>query len=256
MKAIGIIGCGWLGSKLAKYLAAEFEIWVTTRTQQSADSMAALGYSSTVVEFSEDKDTSINSWNVVSQLDSIVVAVPFSIRRATPESLRFKMNNLCRFIGGYDGQLFFTSSTGVYPRRSTTFTEADLPINDNATEYQMKQAYPKVNILRLAGLMGDNRLLHKYKVTNLDHPVNHIHYEDACSVIFRMIEAHMHGKLFNLVAPQHPTKREVIQAQLGDTEAPATEAGGRIISSAKLIAELDFDFRYPDPRTFHKKGQI
>ena len=161
------------------------------------------------------------------------------------------MNNLCRFIGDFDGQLFFTNSTGVYPRIKATFSEADLPIKDNATEYQIKQTYPGVNILRLAGLMGDNRLLHKYKVNNLDDPVNHVHYHDVCSVIIRMIERQMQDKLYNVVAPLHPTKKQVIQAQLHNHMDSLSEPEGRIISSAKIIAELGYRFNYPDPRTFH-----
>ncbi len=251
-KALGIIGCGWLGSRLIPRLSGEFNISASTRTQQSADKLAALGYPSIAVEFSDKEDLAVHAWDAITGFDVVIVSVPFSIRRATPESLKFKMNNLCRFIGDFKGQLFFTSSTGVYPRTRTIFTEADLPVTDNATEHQIKQTYPKVNILRLAGLMGDNRLLHKYKVTNLDDPVNHIHYLDISSVIVRMIEENMQKKIFNVVAPQHPTKREVIQAQLGDTKVAAIKAEGRIISSAKLITELDYDFMYPDPRTFHK----
>ena len=147
---------------------------------------------------------------------------------------------------------FLPAPPEFYPKLRTTFTEDDLPVKDNATESQLKQSYPQANILRLAGLMGDNRLLHKYQVTDLDQPVNHIHYVDVCSVIIKMIEKGLRSKLYNVVAPLHPSKREVIQAQLGETQGPATEAKGRIISSTRLIDELDFEFKYPDPRTFHQ----
>lgn len=67
-----------------------------------------------------------------------------------------------------------------------------------------------------------------------------------------MIQKNINGALYNVVAPLHPTKREVIAAQnnllLKDITYHDKE---RIISSEKLISELNFTFTYPDPVTFH-----
>ena len=254
-KALGIVGCGWLGRKLAARISDEFSILASTRSDASAHELSSMGYSSKAIEFSDEKDMPLDCWEVVPSLDVLIVLVPFSIRRATPQSLALKMNNLCRFIGDYNGQLFFASSTGVYPKISRTFTENDLPVEENATENQIKRSYPKANILRLAGLMGDNRLLHKYKVSNLKDPVNHVHYEDVCSVIIQMIKHQWHYKLYNVVAPLHPTKEQVIASQLNKLVPTSPKTiDGRIISSAKLVSELGFVFKYPDPNLFHIQG--
>ncbi|MEM7549872.1 MAG: hypothetical protein AAF363_09360 [Bacteroidota bacterium] len=251
MKSIGIIGCGWLGSKLAQRLESEFSIYATARKQETVNELASFGYSVTKIDFSEEKKVITDQWDTAPALDAIVILIPFSLRKSTDESLKCKMENLFTFIGDFNSQLLFASSTGVYPKQRDTFTEDDLPTRANTIEHQVKQCFPMTNVLRLGGLMGDNRLLSKYNVTNLEDPVNHVHYDDVCSIIIRMIEDRVHDKLYNVVAPLHPAKDEVIKAQLNNSIATTPDSHGRIISSSKLIAELEFDFKYPDPRTFH-----
>ena len=107
----------------------------------------------------------------------------------------------------------------------------------------IKVKYPQVNILRLAGLMGDERLLRNYKVTNLDFAVNHIHYIDICLVLEKMMEQQLNCKLYNVVAPLHPTKAEVINAQNNIEYVEKCEVKGKIISSSTLSADLDFVFK-------------
>jgi hypothetical protein len=68
-----------------------------------------------------------------------------------------------------------------------------------------------------------------------------------------MIETGSEGKLYNVTAPEHPSKAQVINAQqnLKSSEETVTIGEGKIILSSKLISELDFIFKYPDPRAFH-----
>ena len=117
----------------------------------------------------------------------------------------------------------------------------------------IKNNYPQINILRLAGLMGDKRLLCNYNISDVDSIVNHIHYIDICSVIYKMINSQSQSKIYNVVAPIHPTKKEIIDIQKNNIVLEKYEPTiiGRKISSSKLIQELDFTFQYPDPRYFH-----
>ncbi|MEG2077608.1 MAG: hypothetical protein RRZ31_02395, partial [Chryseobacterium sp.] len=80
--------------------------------------------------------------------------------------------------------------TGVYPDTEKEFTEDDLDSQDVESESFILEKFPKTNILRLAGLMGDQRLLKNYNITNLDQLVNHIHYADICSVVEKMLNSH------------------------------------------------------------------
>ncbi len=162
-----------------------------------------------------------------------------------------KRENLLRFIGDFKGQIFYTSSTGVYPNSEKKFTEDDLPANEVESESFILEKFPQTNILRLGGLMGGERLLNNYNISNVDQPVNHIHYADICSVVEKMLNNRSQSKVYNVVAPIHPNKEEVINAQKGLPFEGERTAIGRIISPEKLIKELDFEFKYHDPRYFH-----
>ena len=99
--------------------------------------------------------------------------------------------------------------------------------------------------------MGDQRLLKNYNISQLDQLVNHIHYADICSVVEKMLNNQSQSKVYNVVAPIHPNKEEVINAQKGLSYSGECATKGRTISPKKMIEELDFEFQYPDPRYFH-----
>ena len=147
--------------------------------------------------------------------------------------------------------MFLMSSTGVYPDISKEFVEEDVPLENVSGERMLKNKYPQLNILRLGGLMGDNRLLKNYNVSNLDHAVNHIHYADISGIISEMIEKKTQSELYNVTAPIHPAKSQVINAQKNIANDEVFEVKGKKVLSSKLVSELGYIFQYPDPRTFH-----
>lgn len=248
MKKVGIIGCGWLGYRIAEKISGQYEVFSTTSTQGKVEKLTVKGFKPTIVDFSDEiiiKD--IVQWDVLTSLDVVIITIPFSEK----SSVDNRLDNLFSFIGDFKGQLFYTSSTGVYPNIEKEYLEADVSPDDLTVERRIKQKYPQVNILRLAGLMGDDRLLRNYNVGDLDFAVNHIHYTDICRVLEKMMERQLMSKLYNVVAPIHPTKAEVINAQNNIDSSGKSVLRGKTISSAKLISELDFAFKFPDPREFH-----
>lgn len=252
MKKVGIIGCGWLGFRIAKILSEKFLIYTTTTTTEGSERLRAAGYHPTVVNFSDHQLPGQSSkWELIDDIDALIITIPISEKNCDASSLYNRIQNLASFIGDFKGQMFLMNSTGVYPDVEKEYSEEDLSIDNVSGERMMKNRYQQVNILRLAGLMGDGRLLSKYNVSNLDAVVNHVHYLDIAAIIMKMMELGLEGKLYNVVAPLHPTKAAVINAQ---KNIPYSEEGlpeGRRISSAKLISELGFVFKYPDPRYFH-----
>lgn len=251
MKKLGIIGFGWLGNHIAERLSSRYEIFATTTTQSKAEDLASQGYYATLVDFPDDLSEEITEWEAIPQLDAIMITVPFSGNREARISMKARQENLLKFLGDYKGQLFLMSSTGVYPQAEKEFTEDDLPVGNVESESFIRNKFPQANILRLAGLMGGTRLLKNYNISHLDQLVNHIHYADICSVVEKMLENKSESKVYNVVAPVHPDKEEVISAQKGLPYSGKRADRGRLISPAKLIAELDFEFQYPDPRYFH-----
>jgi hypothetical protein len=251
MKKLGIIGCGWLGNHIAEKLSDRYEIFATTTSQSKLEDFASKGYHTTLVDFPDDLSETMTEWEMAPQLDSIIITVPFSGIRGAQVSMKERQENLLRFLGDYKGQLFLMSSTGVYPETEKEFTEDDQPAENVPSESFITGRFPQANVLRLAGLMGDQRLLKNYNISGLDLLVNHIHYADICSVVEKMLDNQSQSKVYNVVAPVHPNKEEVINAQKDLPYEGERTNTGRTISPAKLISDLDFEFQYPDPRYFH-----
>jgi len=251
MQNLGIIGFGWLGHHIAERLSDKYKIFATTTTPAKAQDLNAKGYHATLVSFPNELDPKMQAWEVAKDLDAIIISVPFSGLRGAQIPMNDKRQNLLNFLGDYKGQLFLLSSTGVYPETEQDYTEADKPAQEVESESFILERFPQTNILRLAGLMGDQRLLKNYNISNLDQLVNHIHYADICSAIEKMLEQQSQSKVYNIVAPIHPSKEEVINAQKGLSYYGERATKGRTISPEKLIQELNFEFQYPDPRYFH-----
>lgn len=251
MKKLGIIGYGWLGKHIAERLSDRYEIFATTTTQSKIDEIKSKGYTATLASFPDNLSDEIAEWEMAPQLDAIIITVPFSGVRGMQVSMKARQENLMNFLGAYKGQLFLMSSTGVYPQDEKEFVEQDQPVENVESENFIKSKFPQANILRLAGLMGGTRLLKNYNISNPDQLVNHIHYADICSVVEKMLENQSKSKVYNLVAPIHPHKEEIINAQKGLPYSGEWTDKGRLISPAKLISELDYEFQYPDPRYFH-----
>ncbi|MGU3374935.1 hypothetical protein [Chryseobacterium sp. M5A1_1a] len=254
MKKIGIIGYGWLGARITASMSDQYTIYSTVTSQDKADELNTQGLNAVVASFADYQlKNSIPQWDEIKNIDALIITIPISEKSCCISSLYNRIQNLSSFIGDFKGQIFLMSSTSVYPDLPKEFTEEDMPWEKVSGERMVRNKYPQTSILRLSGLMGDNRLLKNYKVSNPDFAVNHIHYADICGILLKMIETKVEAKLYNVAAPIHPAKSEVINAQKNilDTEI-VTEVKGKIILSSKLISELDYVFQYPDPREFHK----
>ncbi|MDZ7614085.1 MAG: hypothetical protein U5K51_10645 [Flavobacteriaceae bacterium] len=134
-----------------------------------------------------------------------------------------------------------------------TFSSDQLHQTLNKIEMVLAEKLPDINILRLGGLMGKERMFYRYyKESGRNEVVNHIHYIDICKVIEKMILLELKGKIYNVVAPLHPTKGEVYAHQTNSSTVPgiSDKTENRIISSDKMIRELAYSFMYPDPKTF------
>ncbi|MEC3875127.1 Rossmann-fold NAD(P)-binding domain-containing protein [Chryseobacterium salviniae] len=257
MKKIGIIGYGWLGSRIGERFSGNFEIFTTTTSPQKLQDIRSKGIHADLACFSEEKNEFPELWNNVPELDILIITVPFSERRSSKKILEKKLSDLFSFTGKFEKQVFFMSTTSVYPDEPGLFTEEMQPAENVFVENKVKEAFPQVNILRLGGLMGDSRLLKNFNISDLSGVVNHIHYKDIAEVILKMIEKNIKEELYNVVAPLHPSKQQVLAAQNNqEIEGIKQSDDKRIISSEKLISELEYTFIYPDPEHFHEDRNI
>ena len=61
MQNLGIIGFGWLGSRIAKRLSNRYKIFATTTTPAKAQDLNAKGYHPTLVSFPDTLDPEIKT---------------------------------------------------------------------------------------------------------------------------------------------------------------------------------------------------
>lgn len=238
---IAIIGAGWVGTKLAKYLAQkDHHVIATTTTPEKLTELETLGAEAQLLDFDRNPD-----FSVLDNVDMAIFSMPISrndwftgfkkLDREFPKTMLF-------------------SSTGIYPKQPGIYTEDD---TDNlrsdilAAETLVTNKFPQTNILRFGGLMGDERTLRNmFKNRMPQDPqkaANYIHYEDILTVVELFIHSEIKGRVYNLVAPEHPSIAEILD--LSEPAAP-DDSAQRIISSARLQQDFNYVFKHPNPKNF------
>ena len=144
---IAIIGCGWVGEKLAAYLSKKgVHVIATTTTPEKIIPLEKIAEEAHLLDFTDHPDFSV--------LQSVDVAI-FSMPISDPSWLEgFKSLNT-----EFPKTMLF-SSTGIYPQQPGTYTEEDdanLRSDILAAESLVRSSYPQTNILRFGGLMGGDR---------------------------------------------------------------------------------------------------
>ncbi|MEO6902896.1 MAG: epimerase [Bacteroidia bacterium] len=257
MNKIGIIGCGWLGIRLVQHLKEGDEIYTTIRSEDKKEELISKGFNPIIVSFSDEVLQDFKDLKQFAELDLIIITVPFS-KSANINLLKNRFENISLFLGKFEKQIFLMSSIGIYPQIEQEIAEDNIPeeqLNQSIlfVEKLMKDHYPQLNILRLAGLMGDDRVFSKYATQSTNQIVNHVHYNDICNVIEEMINLKTHSKTYNIVAPKHPTKFEIINYQKNNilkNDDNENKSLGRKILSKKSELELNYIYKHPNPILF------
>lgn len=258
-----IVGCGWVGTYMAgRFVEKGHRVWGTCTTAAKARRLEELGLKSAVVDFDRAGETP----RLVQQVfDTVIISVPVR-RKDNPDTVHRRFARLAAFLGQLSfHQSFFFGSVGVYPKVDATITETSLPDEELdpkllSGEDVLRETYPDLNILRLGGLFGADRVLAKYfvgKVCEIGYqPANFVHVEDIQGVVATMIAAGSQAKTYNVVAPEHPLKKEVIEASAAKygygLPAAFAEADrtAKIVSPERLVAELGYRFVYRSPLQF------
>ncbi len=237
---VAIIGCGWVGEKLAKYLTDKKYHVIATTT--SAEKIVHLQKAANEVHLLDFNSTT--NFDFLDAVDVAIFSMPIS-RNGWHEGFEKLDKKFPKTI------LF--SSTGVYPQENKIFTEKDtdnLRADISASENLVRNSYPQTNILRFGGLMGDERSLQNiFKNRTPDNPgklTNYIHYEDILPIVELFLKSDIKAETYNIVAPEHPSIAEVLNLEANNKE----DNSQRIISSAKLIQDFNYTFKHPNPKYF------
>lgn len=237
---IAIIGCGWVGEKLAKYLTdKEHHVIATTTSPEKIIPLQKVATEVHLLDFNTTID-----FGFLASVDVAIFSMSISrngwhqgfekLKQEFPKTMLF-------------------SSTGVYPKEDQVFTEkdtSDLRPDILASEKLVRKSYPQTNILRFGGLMGADRTLQNmFKNRQPESPgklTNYIHYEDILAIVDLFIHSEIKAETYNIVAPEHPSIAEVLNLEPDNNH----DSHQRIISSEKLIQDFNYTFIHPNPQYF------
>jgi len=261
-KTIAIAGLGWLGLSFAQRLMMlGYSVKGSVTTSKKAASLIAKGFNAYAVEISEE-GVSGQVQEFLSGTDVLVIMIPPGIRRNTGADFVLKMSHFLETIKKSPiKKVILISSTSVYGDKQGEVNESDLPNPDaeNGRQlFQVEQLFYnatdfKTTIVRFGGLICASRQPVKYLAGRKDlnggnAPVNLIHREDCIGIMLEIIRKDAFPKIFNAVAPQHPTKAEYYIKKAKDMELkPPTfvedaDEQYKTVDSKNLDSILDYSF--------------
>ncbi len=248
---VGVVGFGWLGLPLAKDLSKKgFNVWGTVRSVEKQTQIQESSGLQTQC-WDNSKPVSILQ-SQLSETDLLIITLPPSSFEGN--SYAETVNSLAQFLP-QTGKVIFTSSIGIYPNESKEMdeNESDLKCGKilDAENALRKWSKNKLSVLRLGGLIGEDRNPAKYLVRKEinDRPnqkVQLIHQEDVIRVIHEVVEQNKFGETFNVVHPGRPTREKYYtymadKLNLGSIRFDKEQsAEGKNINVSKLRNELGF----------------
>ena len=268
MKSVAIIGLGWLGFPLARYLQSlGWEVKGSKRTHEGVERMRLQRVESYYLELTPEINADPDDLETLLNVDSLIINIPpseyffdlnhyvLSIENLLTEALLHKVQHI-----------IFISSISVYPQISGIFDEEYLPSPTSDVGKALLDIEQKllnledidVDIIRFAGLVGEDRhpvyhLSGKNDLSGAKQTVNLVHLTDCIRAIQLLLETPTYQRRFNLVAPIHPFKEDFYVKAAEQRKLPLPHFAHeeiemeRIILANKICHELGFVYQYPDP---------
>ena len=240
MKTISILGSGWLGLPLATSLSQTYKINLSTRTKEKKESLKTKAINTFLVDI--DTDYLAQDINKFLQSDVLIINIPSKNIDGFKKLIKYILLSSVK-------RIIFISSTSVCNNATSSL---------KTIEELFEETDLKTTILRFGGLFGYSRNPANFfkngrTVKNPNAPVNMIHRDDCVGIILEIIRQDIFDELFNCCSPSHPSKKEFYTycAASSGLEIPIfdtvnDESMYKIISSDKLISQVNYKFIYPD----------
>jgi len=257
---ISIFGGGWIGNPLARNLALlGYGVIVTKssiRRIENAENLVEL-------DWKAEENLPSEHWKFLCASAIQIWAIPPRRKQHSPD---FYLSILKDWINNIDlmkvKKIIFLSSTSVYQNHNDWVNESsDLDESSLITQAEkiINQAPCPSIVLRLGGLMGEERYVANYFSGKImdggECPVNYVHQKDVLAILEQVIQEIDSG-IYNVVAPEHPSKKAVGDADCERRNLPKAiwNPGEcptfKMVSSEKLINELGYEFLAPNPLYF------
>jgi len=260
---ICVIGCGWLGFKLAKSLIKKgYSVKGSTTSIEKIAELNLNKIEGFLVHFSSEGITG-NLKNCLSDCDTLVLNIPPGLRKNPEANYVKQMQYLIPYLERSSVKnVLFVSSTSVYDDHESFPVVSETSLTSTTTARQLlavealfqNNSTFRTTILRFSGLFGEDRhpatvLSGRSDIKNPDAPVNLIHRDDCIAIIEKLIENNIWNDSFNASTTAHPTKQTYYTAicksqNLALPQFDHTKISkGKIIDSTKLARVLDYEFK-------------
>ncbi|GAB3012918.1 SDR family oxidoreductase [Cyclobacterium sediminis] len=265
---VSIIGMGWLGIPLAKALKEKgITVKGTTTNPEKEQSLRKQGFECEQLLLNPELEGTVPK--SIFDTDILFINIPPSTR-SKPSSYHPRQIEIIKGLTQKHGikRVIYVSATSVYPNNNKVATEAD-PLNLTNTgnpalltaeNLLRKNNTYDLTVIRFGGLLGDDRIPGKYFSGKKDvpghPPVNYIHKKDAVRAVLWIIEKGLWNETYNIVCPNHPAKKAVIEKNALDMgfappvnyENPEKQEWKEI--AADKWCQTKFQFVYDNPLDF------
>ncbi|KGJ87894.1 hypothetical protein [Thalassotalea sp. ND16A] len=271
---IAIIGAGWLGLPLAKYLKQiGHSVVVTSTTALGVEKLAAQQLHACLFNLPE-----VEHGSEVFHCQTLIICIPPGIRYGKsdyPEKIAAIIKQAEQSTSMVESIMLLSSSAvynglqGPVNEDSALNLKAEkVAILHKAEQLISASNIPHKTVLRLAGLVGYDRQPGRFfkngkAIANPDSVINLIHRDDVVAIIASVLSQQQQNtvgsdQVYNCVAPKHPTRRQFYQKAIAALTQPSAvfseqcELNGKLIESI-YFEKLHYQFHYPDMMTWLDK---
>lgn len=270
IKRISILGCGWLGLPLGKFLSElGYEVKGSTTSDERLKRLKEAGIEPYKINFNPTL-LGQDSIKDFLEVDLLIVNIPPSLRTKSESFHVQQMQELNKYLSSSGVKyLIYISSTSVYPDLNRVVIEDDVKdesMADNKTLFLAEELFRnslglKTVIVRCAGLAGYDRNLVKHFAGKKDLkggncPVNLIHRDDVIDILKLIITGNCWGETINISAPVHPLRKDLYPYLAKKYNyslpeyLPTDQSSYKIISTEKQQRLINFSFKFPNPMEF------
>lgn len=265
---VSVLGCGWLGGPLGIHLVDKgFKVKGSTTKEQKLRVIDEEGIEPYLIKLGPHGIEG----DIVSFLDSDILVLNFppngnseNVGEIFPKTVSLILEAVKESAVR---KIIFISSTSVYGDQEGASVTETSPLEPQRASSEalveveqmlQRDESLEVTILRMGGLVGGHRqpylfLMGRMSLPGGDMPVNLLHQADAIAAITAVIEQNVWGEIFNVVADEHPSRRDyytyaATHKNLSPPEfLPDSKPAGKSVSNAKIKEKLALDFVYDDP---------
>ncbi len=264
IKKISLLGAGWLGAPLGVVLAEKgYTVQGSTTRPERFDELKALGIRPFHLEIKGSQIQAGADIDDFLDCDVLIINTPPGRRQPNVgEEFPERIKTISMLAQAHEIPYgLFVSSTGVYENANDLVNEEDdpQPASESGQALLTAERYlgliqrPLTTVLRMGGLIGKQRhpgrfLAGRENLSNGRAPVNMVHLNDAIGVCLAILEQEQWGDCFNVVADEHPTRRDYYPAMARQldleppTFLPTDEASFKVVSNRKVKEVLGYVF--------------